>query len=320
MLHFMKSPIVTALASILLVGAVHAQAGDQTEPTGRAAPALSNPPSAPTTIATGMALASDIIGENVTTLADPSQDIAKVKDLVADADGQLLVVVDRDGGGLAGVPFDQFTPLLKHEKDDDAAAAEARTADVTALAFSGDMAKLAGAPPLDDIDHVDAAWIARSVAHFQGSTTTTTPAPDPPAVPDEGMAPADDIAVAAPIDAAPAKEPVCVDELVGKGVQSAAGKDIADVKDVAVDLGKGEVAYVVITSGGVLGVGDKLHGVKLEALTAAAAADGKLALNIDEAALERTPGLDLERLPRQPNLTVAASVSMRTHGDPEARR
>jgi hypothetical protein len=329
--------ITTATAGALLAVTVSAQDGRETDPTAGTTPTTI----APVAQASDMALASDIIGENVTALVDESKDIGDVKNLVTDANGKLLVVIDRDDGGFVGVPFERFEARVERKQDDDATATAPRTAKVTALTFKGDKAELANAPQLEDIELVDAAWMKRSCEYFSDPralesppvpdterTDTTGEAGTAPTDPgsdgygrtgDEPEAnPGRSIAADAPAAAASTTKPVCVDELVGKDVTSNAGKHLADVKDVAVDLGKGEVAYVIISSGGVLGMGDALHGVALDALVDGA--DGKLALAVDEATLKRTPGLDMDRLPTRPNLDVPASVSMRTDGDSGLRR
>ena len=82
---------------------------------------------------------------------------------------------------------------------------------------------------------------------------------------------------------------------MGQIVQDVVGEKIGDVKDLAVDIGTSQVAYVVITTSGI--VGTKLQGVPLEKFQLAA--DGKaLRLPMTADALKTAgTGLDLDRLP-----------------------
>jgi len=83
------------------------------------------------------------------------------------------------------------------------------------------------------------------------------------------------------------------------------------VKDVAIDLGRGQLAYVVISSGGVMGVGDKLHGVALNRL--ARTANGKdLTLPVTKDSLKSLKGFDMDHLPMTPDLSVSATGDLAT--------
>src|SRR5579864_2409656 len=55
--------------------------------------------------------------------------------------------------------------------------------------------------------------------------------------------------------------------LDGNKVLSSDGKDIGKIKDIMLDVGSGCIAYAVLSTGGFLGIGDKLLAVPWSALT-----------------------------------------------------
>jgi len=59
-------------------------------------------------------------------------------------------------------------------------------------------------------------------------------------------------------------------KLIGMEVQNQDGQRLGDVKDIVINLDKGTVSYAVLSSGGVLGVGEKLLAVPLNAFTRSA--------------------------------------------------
>lgn len=54
-------------------------------------------------------------------------------------------------------------------------------------------------------------------------------------------------------------------KLIGMSVQNQQGEDLGDIKDIVINLESGSVSYAVLSSGGVLGVGEKLLAVPLTA-------------------------------------------------------
>jgi sporulation protein YlmC with PRC-barrel domain len=80
-------------------------------------------------------------------------------------------------------------------------------------------------------------------------------------------------------------------ELIGINVNNSSDQKIGDVKNLGLDLQAGRVAYVILGSGGVLGVGDKLYVMPPNAFTLGA--DKKtLVSGIDKAKLEGAPTLN----------------------------
>jgi sporulation protein YlmC with PRC-barrel domain len=81
-----------------------------------------------------------------------------------------------------------------------------------------------------------------------------------------------------------------VSNLIGIEVKNLEGDDLGDVKDIVIDLEKGSVSYVVISSGGVLGIGEKLLAVPLTAFSRSADQD-HLVLQADKDSISKAEGI-----------------------------
>lgn len=84
--------------------------------------------------------------------------------------------------------------------------------------------------------------------------------------------------------------------IAGQKIYNAKKETLGKVEDVVLDLDAGKVAYVVLSFGGFLGIGDKLFAVPLQALTA----DSKeecFHLDITKEKLENAPGFDKSNWP-----------------------
>ncbi len=82
----------------------------------------------------------------------------------------------------------------------------------------------------------------------------------------------------------------------GTSVKSPAGDSLGDIKDLMVDLTTGKVAYAVVSFGGLLGIGNKLFAVPLQALKQDAA-DKSFILDATKDALENAHGFDKDHWP-----------------------
>jgi sporulation protein YlmC with PRC-barrel domain len=79
-------------------------------------------------------------------------------------------------------------------------------------------------------------------------------------------------------------------------VKNPGGEDLGKVDDLMVDLQSGRVAYVVLSFGGILGMGDKLFAIPWSAVRVDE--DQKcLILDIDKQRLENAPGFDKDNWP-----------------------
>jgi len=75
--------------------------------------------------------------------------------------------------------------------------------------------------------------------------------------------------------------------LIGMDVRNSQNEKLGDIKDLVVDLHSGKVAYVVLSVGGFLGIGDKLVAIPPNAFMSAE--QEKLVLNADKAKLQNAP-------------------------------
>jgi sporulation protein YlmC with PRC-barrel domain len=106
-----------------------------------------------------------------------------------------------------------------------------------------------------------------------------------------------------------------VSRIIGTDVRNRQGQKIGDIKDVVLDR-SGQVAYAVVSTGGFLGVGDRLHAIPWTALQQ----DGEqnhFVLDIDKQRLGKAPGFDAKHWPnmaeeRWNSETAATSASAAT--------
>lgn len=84
--------------------------------------------------------------------------------------------------------------------------------------------------------------------------------------------------------------------LEGDSVRNAAGEDLGKVDEIMIDILSAQVAYAVLSFGGILGMGNKLFAVPWKAL--AVDEDEKcFILNVDKRKLETAPGFDKDNWP-----------------------
>jgi sporulation protein YlmC with PRC-barrel domain len=95
--------------------------------------------------------------------------------------------------------------------------------------------------------------------------------------------------------------------LDGDKVLSAEGNDIGRIKDIMLDVRSGRIAYAVLSSGGFLGIGDKLLAIPWSALTLDA--DRKcFLLDMPTESVKNAPGFDKDHWPSMADATWATSV------------
>jgi sporulation protein YlmC with PRC-barrel domain len=84
--------------------------------------------------------------------------------------------------------------------------------------------------------------------------------------------------------------------LTGDKIVNLNDEDLGTLKEIMIDVASGDVAYGVLSRGGLAGMGEKLFAVPWRLLTV----DGekkRLILNVDEAILEDSPGFDPDNWP-----------------------
>jgi PRC-barrel domain len=100
---------------------------------------------------------------------------------------------------------------------------------------------------------------------------------------------------------------MAADTLEGDDVVNAQGEDLGVIKSIMIDVPSGRVAYAVLSSGGFLGIGDKLFAIPWNALTLDA--DNKcFVLNIDKERLKNAPGFDKDHWPSMADQRWATEV------------
>ena len=95
--------------------------------------------------------------------------------------------------------------------------------------------------------------------------------------------------------------------LEGDSVRNSAGDNLGKVDEIMIDIPSGQVAYAVLSFGGLLGLGDKLFAVPWSALRVDE--DEKcLILDVSKSTLESAPGFDKDNWPDMANTTWRSEV------------
>lgn len=105
----------------------------------------------------------------------------------------------------------------------------------------------------------------------------------------------------------PGPQVMAADSLQGDRVVNTRGEVLGDILDIMIDVPSGRVAYVVLSFGGVMGIGDKLFAIPWSALTLDA--DRKcFVLDIELERLKRAPGFDRHHWPSMADPGWASQV------------
>ncbi|MCC7646172.1 MULTISPECIES: PRC-barrel domain-containing protein [unclassified Janthinobacterium] len=86
------------------------------------------------------------------------------------------------------------------------------------------------------------------------------------------------------------------DTLIGDDVYNHEDEELGDIKEIMLDMRTGQIAYAVLSFGGVLGMGDKLFAVPWERLTLDTV-NKRFLLNVDKDLLKNAPGFDKDNWP-----------------------
>ena len=84
-------------------------------------------------------------------------------------------------------------------------------------------------------------------------------------------------------------------KIIGVDVVNGKGEKIGDVEDIVLDS-KGNVVYAVVSTGGFLGMGDRLHAIPWSSLRTDTGKDNFL-LDVDRDRLRSAPGFDQANWP-----------------------
>lgn len=85
-------------------------------------------------------------------------------------------------------------------------------------------------------------------------------------------------------------------KIIGTTLRDAREKKIGNIKDLVLDRERGEIAYAVVSFGGVLGVGRKLHAIPWQALEPSDKGRHYI-LHADRETISQAPGFDMARWP-----------------------
>jgi sporulation protein YlmC with PRC-barrel domain len=95
--------------------------------------------------------------------------------------------------------------------------------------------------------------------------------------------------------------------LTGDRVRNAAGEDLGKVDEIMIDLATGRVAYVVVSFGGFLRMGNKLFAIPWDVFTIDQDEKNFL-LNVDKQTLENAPGFDKDNWPDMADPTWGSRI------------
>jgi sporulation protein YlmC with PRC-barrel domain len=95
--------------------------------------------------------------------------------------------------------------------------------------------------------------------------------------------------------------------LTGDRVRNRAAEDLGKIDKIMIDLASGKVAYVVVSFGGFLGIGDKLFAVPWSAFDVDQG-EHEFVLDVDRRTLETAPGFDKNNWPDMSDPTFGIEV------------
>ncbi|MES2935773.1 MAG: PRC-barrel domain-containing protein [Pseudomonadota bacterium] len=109
------------------------------------------------------------------------------------------------------------------------------------------------------------------------------------------------------VNKGPGPELMGANTLIGNSVRNLQDEDLGDIKEIMLDTRTGEVAYAVMSLGGVFTIGEKLFAIPWSALTLDTANHGFI-LDIDKERMENAPGFDTDDWPDMADQTWANHV------------
>jgi sporulation protein YlmC with PRC-barrel domain len=88
--------------------------------------------------------------------------------------------------------------------------------------------------------------------------------------------------------------------LNGTDVVNSNGENLGNIEDIMIDFNEGRIAYVVLSFGGFLGIGDKFFAVPMEAMTLDTENE-QVIFDVDKDRLKNAPGFNKDNWPLTPN-------------------
>lgn len=105
----------------------------------------------------------------------------------------------------------------------------------------------------------------------------------------------------------PGPEVMAADTLEGDDVINPQGENLGEIKKIMIDVQSGRVAYAVLSTGGFLGIANKLFAIPWGALTLDASRKCFI-LDADKERLKNAPGFDKDHWPAMADATWAKQV------------
>ncbi len=96
--------------------------------------------------------------------------------------------------------------------------------------------------------------------------------------------------------------------LEGDDIVNRQDEKLGNVKEIMLDTGSGKVAYVVLSAGGVLGIGDRLFAIPWTALSLDTA-NHRFVLDADAERIKNAPGFDKDHWPDMADQSWVDSVN-----------
>ncbi|HTH73218.1 MAG TPA: PRC-barrel domain-containing protein [Trinickia sp.] len=107
--------------------------------------------------------------------------------------------------------------------------------------------------------------------------------------------------------AGPGPDVMAASTLDGDKIMSTDGEEVGKVKEIMLDVQAGRIAYVVMSCGGFLGIGDKLLAIPWNALTLDTTRKCFL-VALSSERIKNAPGFDKQQWPSMADATWATSV------------
>jgi len=101
---------------------------------------------------------------------------------------------------------------------------------------------------------------------------------------------------------------VNTDDVVGVEVRNLQNEDLGKIEAIMLDKIKGEVAYVVLSFGGFLGMGDKLFAMPWS-IFSYDEANSCFVIAVDKEKLQNSPGFDKDHWPDMSNTTWRTTIN-----------
>lgn len=125
--------------------------------------------------------------------------------------------------------------------------------------------------------------------------------------PEQRSAEADTAIIGGAPGSGPGPQVMAADTLQGDAVVNSQGELLGKIRDLMVHVPSGRIAYAVLSSGGVMGFGDRLYALPWSALTLDA--DHRcFILDVDKERLQAAPGFDRDHWPSMADAHFAQSV------------